>query len=379
MNDFSFRDKKILILSPQPWNYFFISKHHYALELAKDNDVWFLSAPQPGIGWKKELAKNNVRSRLTVIKYKLPLPQFFRFHVNKLYRYINRQTVKQMLKRIVPHFDLCIDFGCYSLYENVDFVSAADKIFFPVDNFSNMPFTQRGAQYLFTVSEVIRKKFSDAGISCHFINHGLSADFASRAKKELENNNSWKKRERITVGYSGNLFIRFLNRDIFRQLIDENREIAFHLFGSTEFNKTDAGEAEWFRYLSSQPNVFLRGFLMPEQLADDLQSMDALLLCYKADNKDYFGENTHKMLEYLSTGKAIISSHISLYADSVMISMTEAGNDEALPLLFSKTIKELEIHNSVELREKRIAYALDNTYAEQIKRIGRLVNKNRHN
>lgn len=43
---FSFNNKTILIISPEPWGKMMISKHHYALELAKlGNEVYFLNPP----------------------------------------------------------------------------------------------------------------------------------------------------------------------------------------------------------------------------------------------------------------------------------------------------------------------------------------------
>jgi glycosyltransferase involved in cell wall biosynthesis len=374
-----FSNKKILILSPQPWNYFFISKHHYALELAKDNDVWFLASPQSGIGWKNLEQIIAMQTRLKVIQYQLPFPALFRFHMKKLYRYVNYFRVKKILNKIGPQFDVCIDFGCYALYDSAGFVKAKHTIFFPVDNFGHLRFTKRGAQHVFTVSDVIRQKFLNSGINCHFINHGLAQSFAMQAIKVLESPIKWSAPEKICIGYSGNLFIRFLNRDIFRQLILGNQLIEFNLFGSTEYNKEDKGDAEWFHFLTGQPNVKLHGFLQPGKLAEAMQKMDALLLCYKADNKDYFGENTHKMLEYLSTGKAIISSHISHYAGSELIAMTAAGNDEALPTLFSEVVKELEQFNTADLMVKRIRFALDNTYEKQIQRIGEIISSNQKN
>ena len=37
------KNKTILIISPERWGTNFVSKHHYALELAKNNNVYFLN------------------------------------------------------------------------------------------------------------------------------------------------------------------------------------------------------------------------------------------------------------------------------------------------------------------------------------------------
>ena len=35
MKEIFFRDKNVLLISPEHWTHLFISKHHYAIELAK--------------------------------------------------------------------------------------------------------------------------------------------------------------------------------------------------------------------------------------------------------------------------------------------------------------------------------------------------------
>lgn len=37
-------NKNILIISPDKWSELYISKHHYARYLSKNNTIWFLNA-----------------------------------------------------------------------------------------------------------------------------------------------------------------------------------------------------------------------------------------------------------------------------------------------------------------------------------------------
>ena len=45
-------NKNILLISPEPWGELMVSKHHYALELANRNKVFFLNPPghREGLG-----------------------------------------------------------------------------------------------------------------------------------------------------------------------------------------------------------------------------------------------------------------------------------------------------------------------------------------
>lgn len=368
-----FINKKILILSPQPWNFLFISKHHYALELAKQNDVWFISSPEKDMGLGNFEEVISAQPRLKVIHYRLPVPDLLKFHMKPVYKWLIELFVKKSFAKAKGAFDACIDFGCYSLFDSQDFVKASVKIFFPVDHFEHVRFTNRGARYLFTVSDVIKEKFSQAGINCHFINHGLSEEFATLAKERLNILYEWKAGDVLKVGYTGNLFSHFLDISLFKKLIIENPSVEFHLFGGFDFGESNSVYVEWLKFLQNSSNVKLQGFLQPGELAKELQNMDALVLCYRPDYKNYFGENTHKMLEYLSTGKAIISTHITLYANSEFIKMTNQGKDEDLPFLFTQSLKNLKALNSDELYKKRISFALNNTYAHQIERIGAII------
>jgi hypothetical protein len=370
-----FSGKKILILSPQPWNYFYISKHHYAMELARKNQVWFMSSPETGIGWKLQERKIAEDRELRLIDYKIPVQASLRFHAKPLYKLIHRLAVRKLLDKLAPEFDICIDFGCYAFFDSIRFIKARKKIFFPVDNFGHIPFSTRGSDYIFTVSQVIQEKFRAQGLKCHFVNHGLSEAFAKVATGKLAGSLKWNRGERIKVGYSGNLFIRFLDTVVFRKIIADNPFVEFHLFGSLSHNEQDEGQSDWYRFLTSCSNVVLHGFQQPTELAFALDQMDVLLLCYKPDNKDYFGENTHKMIEYLSVGKAIVSTHITLYKDSELINMTGADENLNLPKLFNETIANLEHLNCEELMKRRILFALDNTYQKQIERIEEIMAK----
>ena len=55
----SLRNKTILIISPQAWGKMFLSKHHYAIELAKrGNAVYFLNPPGENIIEQKNRLKS---------------------------------------------------------------------------------------------------------------------------------------------------------------------------------------------------------------------------------------------------------------------------------------------------------------------------------
>lgn len=369
MSTFHFRDKNILIISPQPWSYLFISKQHYALELSKHNRVYYLCAPEnkPGTGSSISAAKES--DQLYILKYRIPIPGVFLFHAPKIFKAVNLFAVRRILKRIKPRFDVCIDFGSYQFYDDMHFIQADTKIFFPVDDHHNLKPSDRGCDYLFSISVNIIHKLKKAGYNCHFINHGLSEAFASVARNRLVHFKGWERSGNIKAAYSGNLFIPFLNIPLFKKIILENPECEFQLFGSTNYDKKNPVHNDWYRFLQEAENVTVFGFSEPPALAAHLNNADICLMCYKPDFKNYHGENSHKIFEYLSTGRVIVSTHISLYAGNDLLNMTDSGKDEDLPGLFAETIRQIDHYNSDELAKRRMDLAIHNTYAKQIERM----------
>ena len=104
--------------------------------------------------------------------------------------------------------------------------------------------------------------------------------------------------------------------------------------------------------------------------AVEIRDIDGFLVCIDPEADSNKGSNSHKILEYLNTGKVVISNYISSYSDKRdLIAMVDENSNSKLPDLFKKVISNLSSYNSIEFQKKRIEFALDNTYAKQIDRI----------
>ena len=80
-------------------------------------------------------------------------------------------------------------------------------------------------------------------------------------------------------------------------------------------------------------------------------------------------------MEYLSTGKIIISNNISTYKDrpDLIQMVKERTDNHQLPALFKKVISHLEEYNSPKLQSGRIEFALNNSYAKQLDVIEKII------
>lgn len=357
---------KIIIFSPQSWHHIKVSKHHYALAFAEEHEVYFVNPCDTGFGMEFNLITSIDSPNLKIINYKIPIPELFKHRLPKLYKKAVEKFLKYHLHHLHKYFNIAIDFGYYQFFDSLDFLKADRKIFFPVDDNSKLGKSKRGADFLFTVSHVIQKKFMANNIACEWINHGLGKEFVQIAK---ENPDTKTTNQKIKVGYSGNLMIPYLDIPILETIISSHPEIEFHFFGEPTRTGVSPKMDSWHKFLTTQKNIICHGNLFISELATNLKYMDAFLFCYKPDYINYHAENSHKILEYLSTGKVIISTYLSVYENLKLYPMTEKDRNEDLPTLFSQIIKNIIQWNTNFMSNKRKLYALENTYASKINHI----------
>lgn len=376
MNGYKFSNKKIIILSTEKWEFLYLSKHHYALELSKNNIVYFFNPPTFSLRFKFNSVKLFNDRELYIIQYSFLAPIFIKFHCNFLYRYINKYYLIIVLSRLTDFYDVCIDFGWHQLVK-LSAIPSKLKIFFPVDDTYNLFKYRIKADIILTISPIIFKKLSVNRKNCFLLNHGLSDDFVIEAKRKLSSNElSYKNnKSKISVGYAGNLFNLFLDREILKNIIKDNSNVEFYFFGSTHFKSEDKTDKDWLEFLTTAENVQLKGKFKPKELCENLNNMDALILAYKPDNIFYHSDNTHKMLEYLSTGLPIFSTYISIYSNYDFIYMSPENNNNELKYIFEKCIYNLTDYEKPALKVQRIKLALHHTYKKNIFKIEEIISE----
>lgn len=378
-------NKVILIVSPQSWGNMFISKHHYAIALAKrGNEVYFLNPPDNdkwGIQSKSKrikIEKSGLNTNFSLIRHQLYFPYILKFHAKPLYDFLMRKQVKDILSVINKPVDIIWSFDLGNLYPLHLFNKQSYKIFHPVDEPSDKLSIQaaEGADIVFSVTREILEKYKHLPVPRHFVNHGLAEEFLMPGPSIVE-----MAGRPIQVGLSGNLLRIDLDRNILLQIVRENPAVQFNFYGSYTLAQSNIGGGEdkatisFISSLQSFSNVILHGTLPALALAKALQQMDALLICYDIKRDQSKGTNYHKVMEYLSSGKVIIANNISTYRDQPdMVRMTKSReNNDELPQLFKETISNLDVYNSPEMQQKRINYAKQNTYSQQLDKIESLL------
>jgi hypothetical protein len=369
--------KVFLILSPQPWNHIPVSKHNYALTLARRGyRVIFVNPPIEELKQVSLLETTPENQQLEVLSYRRASFFPLRFHLPLAFDFFMGKYIRTILNEhcIKPDFVWCFDFN---LFSDLRAFPASKRIYHPVDPLSHSRHLKpaQHADLVLTVSQNIAHQLEKTRKPIHVINHGLATPFedaALRRLKQLIDNNdcitTYTAPDRPKVGYAGNLTRQPVNRNVIRRIVQESPHAEFHFWGPHQ--SSDSTISEFVSFLKAQPNVKLHGAVNQDQLANAYQAIDIFLLSYKRDLQEYDLSNSHKLLEYISTGRTVVSSRIQTYTPyDHLITMPDTDSDETLPSLFLDALANLNRSNTKSLQIQRINLALENTYSRQLDRI----------
>lgn len=373
------RDKVILLISPQPWGGLYISKNHYAIELSKSNIVYFLCPiPLPEHSSNRITIQTSIESKnLFIINHKLFFPFQIKFHAKPLFKLLMRLHTHRILKSIGRNIDIVWSFDLGNYFPFSFFPKLTTKIFHPVDEPLNRDAIRsaKNADVIFSVTHEILEKYKCYDVSRYFINHGLSYSFLP-----ISDPTEYIASAPLHVGISGNMRRNDIDRHVLLSIIHNNPNIIFDCWGPYKKNKGGVRREEretnlFIERLLSLPNVRLHGLVKPDCLSRAYSKADAFLICYDVNKDQSKGTNYHKVIEFLSTGKVIISNNITTYSNlpNIVQMVDSRENNNSLPALFSHVVSHLSFHNSVFLQRERKKYAEEHTYGNQILRIDKIL------
>lgn len=357
-----------------------VSKHHYALELAeKGSTVYFIEPPDLGNKGVK-ITPSEEHARLFIVQYQ-HLYKGQRFLPDFIYRRLLNLQIRVLEKAIAQKPDVIWCFDPYR-FLNLKWFKAPVSIFFAADLFSqnDLPEEAYTADMCFAISDTIADVLKPTHKPVHFINHGLNRHFAKNAQITLEGLPvAAQPKGNITVGYVGNLLMEAPDRNTMKQVIAAHPDIQFVFWGQYEkkgnFVAFDKPEVfEFIRFLQSQPNVVLHGAVHPSVLSEEIKMADMFWVCWQTGiSKLWDGSNSHKILEYLSTGKPVVSHYMSTYRNSDIIDMLASKDNDGYLSLFSQVLNRVKAGETVDLRKHRIQFAMENTYQLHIAEIEKLI------
>ncbi len=374
-----FKNKNIIIVCQQDWGEMFVSKHHYAVELAKlDNNVYFLNGPdQRKILKKGEVQINESKYKnLFIVTHNLSFPYILKFKARWLYNFFIKKHINKILKKIDQDIDLIWSFDLSDTIPLRYFSGSYKKIFMPVDEPQDKTAiaAAKSADIILSVTNEIIEKYATYNIPKFSINHGVAEIFINKNISENTNNP-------IRVGLSGNFLRPDIDRETLLKIIESNPNVMFECWGPIDNTKsnlmitTDSGTLNFTGKLKSLSNVIAQGVVGSNILSEKIKQVDCFLICYDINKDQSKGTNYHKILEYLASGKVVVSNNVTAYKeDPDLVSMPlNRNNNYELPSLFLSVIKNIEKNNSIQKQAYRIDFAKNHLYSMQIKKIQTLL------
>jgi glycosyltransferase involved in cell wall biosynthesis len=330
---------KVLLISPQHWGTMRVTKHHYAIELAKlGHEVFFLEPTEASWKWNKtsfSITPTDAEG-VKLLKQQINIPYNLKFHSKRLFDWFIKRHIKKLEKHF-GHFDLVWSFDLTNSMPLNYFSKTVKKIFFAADwpLTSDAVMAAEGANLLVSVAQEILDQYPNTlNTKKLLIDHGVADCFIEEGKKPFV-----KTDEVIRIGMSGNFLRPDIDRPVLLKIIKTHTDLFFECFGSYEFKNSnlggsaDADTIAFIEALQHAPNIILHGMVRPEVLAKELRRMDAFLICYDVKKDQSKGTNYHKVMEYLAYGKPIVSNDISTYADNVSVLQPQNSINQSLSIV----------------------------------------------
>ena len=356
-------NKNILIISPEPWSNFFVSKHHYALELIKKgNIVYFLNPPQ----------KNMIKAEVSSTEYE-KLYQIDYTPIFKGLRFLPKfiaillETIQKIVieKSCTVQFDVVWNFETSRLFYLNIWNKKVIKILHLVD--LNQDFQTKkvasSADICFCTTEFIKQKLLKYNSKVFKIHHGYKISNSVSAIN-LEGS--------LKACYVGSLNIPYLDWAIIEKIILENVDVDFYFIGPLDKTKVLGSNKEIINKLHGSSHVHFLGAIPANEIQNYIAAMDILLVLYKAEEFREQLANPHKMMDYLGSGKIIVSSYTDEYADKNHL-LLMANKNEELPSLFKHAVLNIQEFNNNTKRTERTSFAGENTYTKQLEKIEKLI------
>ncbi len=360
-----FGNKTILLVSPEPWDHIFVSKHHYAVHLARRGSRVFFLNPPTGYESIRSTDYGNVFS----ITYS-GFPSGLRYYPSILQRVFIKRKFLELQRLCDVVFDVVWSFDNSVFFDFSALPSEILKISHIVD--LNQDFQTRRAastaDFCFCTTELIKKRLLKFNSHVFKINHGFNSP-SSDAYVQLPG------KSKIKALYSGNLAMPFIDWVLIHNIVKANLNVDFVFVGpDMDVLVEDVQQNRAKKDTYALTNSYFIGKVESKELLRYLVAANILLVAYQ-EKYHMDQSNPHKMMEYLGAGRIVVATHTAEFRELHSKQLILMSNKNAeLPSLFKKAVEEIELWNCDEKRELRVSFAMDNTYEKNIEKIEAIIN-----
>ena len=364
------KNKTILLISPESWGTSFVSKHHYANYLAKQNTVYFLNPvlnsvinPLGNVNAKVKEIKEN----LFEVNYQNLLPK-----LNRLPKFIQRYIYRKQAEQI-HNFDIVWSFDPYRFWD-LDFFKSKKKLYHAVDVHQAKYEIDicNSADAIIIISNYLKNRIISHKKVIQ-LNHGVRvSDKINKFMPPIKRDN------RVKVGFMGNITSTNIDFDILLKIAKKIKPIAdLIIVGPTKANNLGRNHSpeidKKIKLLNECNNVNFYGEVKAENLNTVLSQFNIHLILYKNFERNIA---PHKISNYFETGLVVLSSYIFDIDTYPKESIIALEKNKSIPNKLLKLIENLDYWNSVELQKIRKEYAITNSYDNKIEEINQLLYKN---
>jgi len=352
---------QILIISPEPWDGHFVSKHHYAVTIASQgDDVYFLNPPD------NSLKNINVKKTKYENLWEVSAPQVakgLRFYPKFLRNHIEKKWLKSLEDRIGKSFTSIWLFENSRFYD-MDFAGERTKIYHQVDLNQNFHLKEASvsADVCFCTTDFIKNELSQFTDNVHKLHHGVTLN--TKAQQLIKEEEHYFTLQSINVVYIGNLDISFFDKELFTALVRSFPNIMFHLVGTYSQNKA------LFSTCKQYKNIKWWGRQESLKIPTILALSDIQILIYKSQNEEDTKQlaSPHKMMEYFASGKVTVATYTDEYKDKrELLEMVDNSSDFLTK--FGQVVNDLSSYNSEEKQKIRRDFAKEHSYEKQLAKI----------
>jgi glycosyltransferase involved in cell wall biosynthesis len=330
----------------------------------RGNRVYFINPPAQHVPGGLSVNQSDQHENLFIVDYSVRL-RGRRFLPRFLMRLADSSFLNKLESTTGKPIDIVWNFENSRFYD-LDFAGKKVlKIYFQVDE--NQDFhpavATATADIALAINNSILETIKLYNKNCFLIPHSFQGHLSPKARKVLSGEYEYKRPPGpLKVLYVGNLDNCYLDTALLEQVINENMNVEFILVGPV-----DTGN-ELYKRLAKLSNVKFTGKVSFKDIPGMLDEADALMLVY---NKT-FTHSSHKLLEYLASGKTIISTYMSEHAQTPsLVSMCKSH--EEYPQHFRQVLADIEESNSTAKMQARIRFALDNTYSSQLDKLEKII------
>ncbi len=357
--------KNILIISPEPWDFNHVSKHHYAKVLCeRSNTVYFLNPP--GFFFKVQ----QIQERLYSVNYR---PMFR--GLGKLPKWLSAWLTwieyEVLSGRLKIKFDIIWNFETSRFFslQNIKVLKIAHIV--DLNQQFQLKRLINSVDICFCTTDFIAENLKKYHAKVFKIHH---AWLPSRVKQEVKIQGNYQ----IKVGYVGNLLISYLDWQLLFKLAKKHESVGFYFIGPYEKNSLSEKkryENQYFLKIQSLKNVYFLGSEPSHRIPLYLARFDILLITYRVKKYRDQLASPHKLMEYMASGKVTVATYTDEYKDKRhLLEMVET--QEEFFAKFAAVVRHPEQYNTPHKQKARVNFAQQYTYTRQLNKIETFIVKN---